>query len=116
MFTEKSLVESEIKKRINAAQNKSPVKKKMNCLEAELRKTNKCIDRLLDAYQANLISMTELKIRIEKLRKSQLSLNSDIKTYQVQMSDKEQFIQMEISINSFFLKPFDNFAISILFS
>lgn len=104
LLTDESLIQTEINNRINASKKTSPLKIKIKDLESELIKANKSIDRLLDAYQASLMSMDELKNRVDKLRKHQLLLKSEIGAYKTQNEGAKQFLEIESSIKVFFSK------------
>ena len=65
------LIRSEIQRRIKVIRDSNPLSKKRDQLEKDIIRIRKGIDKLLDAYQEDLIQLDELRSRMPELRKKE---------------------------------------------
>ena len=75
------LIRFELQRRIKLIRDSSPIKQKKDHLEKEIIRIRKGIDKLLDAYQEDLIQLDELRSRMPALRKREKSLKSGTQLY-----------------------------------
>ena len=101
LITDKDLIQSEIKRRSEAAKQSSAQDKKRVMLESEFNKVNKSIDRLLTAYQAELITIDELRLRVSNLRKRQVSLKTELESQNIKLEENNQLIESKSSVEGF---------------
>jgi len=76
------LIELEINKRAQQAQEADPLNRRKEKLLNENKKLQKRIDKLLDAYQEDLLPLNELRKRMPLLRKRKATLEAELKSLQ----------------------------------
>ena len=69
LLEEPQLIQSEIERRLAAAREADPAKRREETLRRELVRIRKSTDRLLTAYQEGLLSLEELRERMPNLRR-----------------------------------------------
>ena len=69
VLEEPELIQAEIQRRLEAAQKSDPVRKREQSLRRELTRLEASTERLLTAYQENLLTLAELRRRTPELRK-----------------------------------------------
>ncbi len=79
MVKNPGLIRSEIKRRIQTIQESNPTKQRKDVLSKKIKKTEKTIEKLLDAYQEDLLQLDELRSRIPDLRKREKILRLLVK-------------------------------------
>lgn len=97
------LIRSEIERRINEIKESNPTKRRKEVLFKEKIRIEKAIDKLLDAYQEDLLPLSELRKRIPELRKKEASLISELKSLEMNAVDQEKFLQLATNIEDFLL-------------
>lgn len=101
LLQDPDLIQREIEKRIEATKNGSPVIHQKIVIEKQKTKLMLSMDKLLDAYQEGLISISQLRKRIPELQKRVNATKKELenlKTHELaldqrlQLLDKESFI------------------------
>ncbi len=103
------LIRKEINRRIQEAQDSNPTKTRKETLVKEITRVRNGIDRLLNAYQEDLLQLSELRIRIHGLRKRDSALKSELHSLEAKMVDQETCLQLVNRIDDF-LKRIRNSA------
>lgn len=98
------LIQSEIHRRIKAIQDSSPTKQRKDKLKKDIVRTRKSIDKLLDAYQEDLIQLEELRIRMPELRKREKLLKQDLNSIESELSDQSVILKLADNIENFLLR------------
>ena len=78
LLEDPSLIRAELQRRHEAARKAHPGKRHQAILERDLAQVRKRMDRLLTAYQDELLTLEELRQRLPELRKRERSLQSDL--------------------------------------
>jgi len=99
-----NLIGSELDRRLRLIRNSNPVKQKKDKLIKEVIRTRKTIEKLLDAYQEDLIQLDELRSRMPALRKRENSLNSDLNSLENDLASRDSLLKLTDSIEGFLLK------------
>ena len=99
-----SLIRSEIKRRIQTIQASDPTKQKKEVLCKKIKKTEKTIEKLLDAYQEDLLQLDELRTRMPDLRKREKSLKSEFESIDSLYNDQQAILKLTENTESFLLK------------
>ncbi|MCP4395581.1 MAG: hypothetical protein GY804_15140, partial [Alphaproteobacteria bacterium] len=99
-----NLIRSEIKRRIQTIQASDPTKEKKEALCKKIKKTEKSIEKLLDAYQEDLLQLDELRTRMPDLRKREKSLKSEFESIDSLYSDQQAILKLTENTESFLLK------------
>ena len=96
-----ALIESEIDRRLEAARNSDPNQQRGNELERHLSRIRKGIERLVNAYQEELITIDELRDRMPELRKQEQALHAELQSVIHQAQEKETWLKLAETLNSF---------------
>ena len=95
------LIQQEIDRKIKECASSSPTRKRKETLVKELTRIQKGIDKLLDAYQEDLLPLSELRKRIPELRKRASALESELKAVETQALEDAKYLEMAASIEDF---------------
>jgi len=95
------LIRSEIQRRIKVIRDTNPVKQKKHQLERDMIRTRKGIDKLLDAYQEDLIQLEELRSRMPELRKREKTLKEEVNYIESDLIGHESFLKLADNMGSF---------------
>jgi site-specific DNA recombinase len=94
------LIRHEMERRIREALDSGPVQKRKDVLVKEQRRIEKSIDKLLDAYQEDLLSLSELRQRIPSLKKRETALTSELQKLEAQQIDREQLLNVSENLEN----------------
>ena len=100
LLEEPDLVRSEIQRRVKEIQDSNPTTKRKEVLTKEIARVQKSIERLLDAYQENLLDLEELRRRMPELRKRDKGLRSELQSLEVAAADNQTFLRLADNIES----------------
>lgn len=101
LLEDPGLIQRELEKRIEATKNGSPLVHQKTVIKKQKTKLTQSMDKLLDAYQEGLISISQLRKRMPELQKRVHTMEKElenIKTHELaldqrlQLLDKESFI------------------------
>jgi site-specific DNA recombinase len=95
------LVRAEIERRVQAHAQSSPVQQRKANVAGELQRTQQSIDKLLDAYQENLVSLSDLRNRAPDLRKRQAALEKELQNLTVQAMEGDRLTALNTSLENF---------------
>ena len=98
------LIRSEIQRRIELVRDSNPVKQKKDQLERDIVRIRKSMDKLLDAYQEDLIQLDELRSRMPELRKRESTLKEEINYIESDLIGHESFLKLADNMESFLAK------------
>ena len=96
-----ALVESEIDRRLQAARDTDPARRREQDLERHLARIRKRIGRLVNAYQEELITIEELRQRMPALRKQERALQAEWQSVANQAKEKETYLKLAETLNGF---------------
>ena len=101
LLKDPTLIQAELDRRLSAARNANPVKRREETLRRELAQTNKRMERLLTAYQEELLSLDELRRRMPELRRHAHSLQAELESLQAQVADQAAYLRLAQTLSSF---------------
>jgi len=101
LLSNPDLVKAEINRRVEEIQSSNPTKRRKESIEKELLRLGNNIQRLLDAYQEDLIKIEELRDRMPQLRKRQKALQSELAGLECALSDQKAVFRLATDIESF---------------
>ena len=104
LLEDPELIRSELQRRIKSIRDSNPVKQKKDQLKKELVRIRKGIDKLLDAYQEDLIQLDELRSRMPELRKKEKSLNEELICIESELIDQGLLLKLADNIEKFLIK------------
>ena len=95
------LIRQELDRRLREMQSSSPVKTQKARLELELKRVSRGKDRLVQAYQEELLSLDELRSRLPDLRKKETGIRAELEALEAQLLDKETYLKLAENLESF---------------
>ena len=101
LLQDPDLIRAEINNRMQRIMKSDPTKRRRENITKELIRVQKALDKLLDAYQENLISISELRERIPKLRKKESTLKNELQSLDVKTFNQARIQKLEITLGTF---------------
>jgi site-specific DNA recombinase len=95
------LVQGEIDRRQQAAQNADPLRKREEALRREQARLEKCGDRLISAYQEGLVTLPQLRHRMPELRKQAQAVESELQSLEMATLDQAKYLQLAETLAMF---------------
>ena len=101
LLEDPGLIQSEIERRLAAARNSNPNRKREENIQRELTRTRKGIERLVTAYQESLLSLEELRDRTPELRRREKTLEAELKSIADQTEDRAAYLRLTETLPAF---------------
>jgi site-specific DNA recombinase len=98
------LIQQELDRRLVAAREANPNKRREESLRRELAKVQKGKDRLMTAYQEDLLSLDELRMRMPDLRRREQVHFTELKSLQDQLTSRATYLHLAETLSSFLQK------------
>jgi site-specific DNA recombinase len=95
------LIQDELERRLTAARNASPANRQQDTLQRELARVQKSAERLMTAYQEDLLSLDDLRRRMPELRKREQAIGVELSAIQSQLADRAEYLRLAETITSF---------------
>ena len=95
------LISAELDRRLDAARAAEPTKRRQEALERELTRVSKSMERLVTAYQEELLSLDELRHRMPKLRAREQSMRAEMQAILDQAADRISFLRLAETLTAF---------------
>jgi site-specific DNA recombinase len=95
------LVHAEIDRRLAAVRTEHPAARRREALERDLTRANHAVERLIEAYQEQLISLDELRARTPALRKRQTTLQAQLQSLDAELHDAETYLKLADTLEGF---------------
>jgi site-specific DNA recombinase len=101
LLNEPELVRAEIDRRMKESLSSDPMQQRKIRLERELKRTESQLDKLLDAYQEDLIGLADLRSRAPELRRRQATIEKELEGVALQALEKTRLTQLNASMENF---------------
>jgi len=101
LLEDPSLIQQELDRRLAAARSSDPSKKREQSLQRELTRVGKGIERLLTAYQEELLSLEQLRERMPLLRQREQTLRVELQAIADQATDRATFLRLAETLAAF---------------
>jgi site-specific DNA recombinase len=101
LLEDPELVCAEIDRRLVAMRAEHPAARRRDALERDLTRANGAVERLIEAYQEQLISLDELRTRMPALRKRQTTLQAQLDSLDAELHDAETYLQLADTLEGF---------------
>src|SRR5947209_12135408 len=101
LLEDPALVRAEIDRRLTALRTEHPAARRRESLELDLTRANGAIERLIEAYQEQLLSLDELRARMPTLRKRHSTLRAQLDTLETELHDAETYLKLADSLEGF---------------
>jgi site-specific DNA recombinase len=95
------LIQEELDRRLAAARDSNPTKRREETLRRELERIRKSIDRLMTAYQEGLLSLDELRRRMPELRSREQINHAELQSIVDQLANHSAYLRLAETLTSF---------------
>ena len=101
LLEDPTLIQQELDRRLVAARSADPTKKRESVLQRELTRVGKSIERVLTAYQEDLLSLEQLRERMPSLRQREQKLRAELQAIADQTNDRAKFLRLAETLGAF---------------
>ncbi len=101
LLEDPTLVQSEIDRRREVARNADPLRKRDQELHREQARLEKNIERLVTAYQEELVTLPQLRQRMPQLRKQAQAIGAELESLELAAVDEAKYLQLAESLAGF---------------
>jgi site-specific DNA recombinase len=95
------LVQEELERRLTAARYAGSVKRREETLQHELARVHKSMERLMTAYQEDLLSLDDLRSRMPERRKREQAIRAELNAIESQLADRAGYARLAETVTSF---------------
>jgi site-specific DNA recombinase len=101
LLADPTLVQAELDRRLAELRAANPATAERSRLELELTRATKSIERLVHAYQEELLTLDELRARMPDLRAKQASLHGSLAALEAQLFDRDTYLKLAEDLDGF---------------
>ena len=101
LLEDPALVQRELDRRLAVARAADPTKQREQTLERELLRLGKSIERLLTAYQEELLSLEQLRERMPQLRQREQALRTEQQSIAEQTQEQAAYLRLAETLSAF---------------
>ena len=101
LLEDPTLIQQELDRRLAAAQAADPMKTRTQAVERDLVRVGKTIERLLTAYQEDLVSLEQLRERMPLLRQREHTLRTEMDALVKQTRDRAAQLRLAETLSAF---------------
>jgi site-specific DNA recombinase len=96
-----ALIQAEIDRRLQSVRAAHPASQRREGLERELVRARRSLERLIEAYQEQLITLGELRARTPAVRKREATLQAELDALDAELHDAETYLKLTETLESF---------------
>jgi site-specific DNA recombinase len=101
LLQDPALLQSEIKRRMKEAEKANPLRQREQYLYREDARLRNKIDRLVTAYQEELITLEQLRQRMPDLRQQEQAIRSELQSLHMAAQDQSRYLRVVDSLSDF---------------
>ena len=101
LLEDPTLIQQELDRRLAAARSSDPTKQREQSLRRELTRVGNSLERLLTAYQEELLSLEQLRERMPPLRQREQTLRAELQAIADQTNDQATFLRLAETLAAF---------------
>ena len=101
LLEDPSLIQAELDRRLAAARNADPTERREKALKREAIRLNKSMDRLLTAYQEDLITIDEFRERMPTLRQREQATQAELQSLVDQEQERATYLRLAETLTGF---------------
>jgi site-specific DNA recombinase len=101
LLEDPALIEQELDRRLAVARAADPTKQRAQTMQRELVRVGKGIERLLTAYQEELLSLEQLRERMPALRQREQTLRAELHALAEQTRDRAAYLRLAETLSAF---------------
>lgn len=104
LIEDPTLIRAELDRRLDAARAAEPTKRRQEALERECVRVSKSMERLVTAYQEDLLSLEDLRHRMPELRSREQTMRTELQAIRDQAADRMTFLRLAETLTAFLQK------------
>jgi len=101
LLEDPTLIKDELERRLDAAKDAAPSKRREETLNRELVRIQKSIERLTTAYQEDLLSLDELRQRLPALRQREGANRAELQSITDQIATRVAYLRLAQTLTAF---------------
>jgi site-specific DNA recombinase len=101
LLEDPSLIQQELDRRLAAARTADPAQQREKALQRDLARVRKSMERMLTAYQEDLLSLDELRRRIPDLRQREQAMQAELQAILDQVNDRAAYLRLAETLTAF---------------
>jgi site-specific DNA recombinase len=101
LLDDPNLIQAEIDRRREEARKADPLRQREVHLHGEELRLQKNIDRLLTAYQEELVTLEQLRRRMPELRRHEQAVQSELQSLQMAAEDQSRYLRLVDTLGDF---------------
>ena len=101
LLEDPTLIQRELDRRLAAARSSDPTKQREQSLQRDLTRVGKSIERILTAYQEELLSLEQLRERMPSLRQREQALRAELQSITDQVNDRATLLRLAETLTAF---------------
>jgi site-specific DNA recombinase len=108
LLEDPQLIQEELDRRLAAARTADPMRQREKILQRDLTRLCKTMDRLLTAYQEDLLSLDELRRRMPELRRREHAAQTELRSLIDQVNDRAACLRLAETLSAFLARLRDS--------
>jgi site-specific DNA recombinase len=101
LLEDPALIQAEIDRRMQNARNANPIRKREQALRQQQTRLQNHIERIVTAYQEELITLAEFRQRIPTLRKQEQAVASELHSLDLASQDQSRYLRLAETLSEF---------------
>jgi site-specific DNA recombinase len=101
LLEDPSLIQMELNRRLKAAKNTDPLRRRVDNLQQERSRLANRTERLITAYQEDLLNLDELRRHIPELRKQQQAVESELESLETTITNQSKYLRLLDDLSDF---------------
>ena len=101
LLEDPTLIQQELDRRLAAARAADPTRQREQTLQRDLVRLTKSIERMLNAYQEDLLSLDELRARMSPLRQREHALRTELQSIADQTRERATYLHLAETLSAF---------------
>jgi site-specific DNA recombinase len=101
LLEDPQILEEELHRRLEAARDADPLKRRQEQLQRDQVRLSKSMDRLLTAYQDGLMSLEQLRCRMPELRRQDQTIQAELQSLDTAAADQTKYLRLVQTLGDF---------------
>jgi site-specific DNA recombinase len=101
LLEDPALIQAELTRRLEAARTSHPAQQNQDRITRELLLAQRRVERLMTAYQEDLLSLDELRRRMPELRQRETRLKAELESLSAQLADQATYLRLAHTLGEF---------------
>jgi site-specific DNA recombinase len=101
LLADPTLIQQELDRRLAVARAADPTRQREQALQRDLVRVGKSIERMLTAYQEDLLSLEQLRQRMPPLRRREQALRTELQSIADQTEERATYLRLAETLSAF---------------